>query len=219
MQYHWLNRKNNNKLIIFFAGWSFDEKPFEFLDAFDYDVLIIFDYSKLNLDNIPKYQEYYLISWSMGVFVSYILKDKLPKFTKALAINGTPLPVDDNFGIPTKPFILTLKHAKQGLEGKFYKNIFENEKEYEKYCNSPVKRTISNRVEELQELYNTIKSTQINYSQFFDTAILSKNDKIIPFKNQLNFWENNTREIIAIENGHFPFYNFNSWDEILQQCK
>ncbi len=27
MKSFWLNKQNNKNLIVFFAGWSFDEKP------------------------------------------------------------------------------------------------------------------------------------------------------------------------------------------------
>ena len=177
MQSHWLNKQNNNKLIIFFTGWSFDYKPFEFLNCEDFDVLIIYDYNDLELPQIPEYKEYFLISWSMGVYTSYLLKDKLPKFTKKIAINGTPFPVNDEYGIPLKPFILTLR---------------------------------------LNTLYSKIKSTEISYQNYFDTAIISNNDKIIPTKNQINFWEGKA-EIKTVESGHFLYYNFTSWNEIL--CK
>ena len=42
MEYHWLNKQNNDKLIIFFCGWSFDYKPFERLDCLNYDVLFVY---------------------------------------------------------------------------------------------------------------------------------------------------------------------------------
>ena len=218
MQYHWLNKKNNKKLIIFFAGWSFDSSPFEFLDCTDYDVLMFFDYNNLDLIQIPKYENYSLISWSMGVFTAFLLKDKLPSFSKKIAVNGTPHPVDDKNGIPLKPFLLTLRHAKQGLEGKFYQNIFDNQKDFERYLETPVKRTIENRVEELNSLYKLIQNTNINYEKFYDTAIISNNDIIIPSKNQINFWTDKVENIKLLESGHFPFYNFKSWDEILT-CK
>lgn len=216
MQSHWLNKQNNNKLIIFFTGWSFDYKPFEFLNCKDFDVLIIYDYNDLDLPQIPEYKEYFLISWSMGVYTSYLLKDKLPKFTKKIAINGTPFPVNDEYGIPLKPFILTLRHAKTGLEGKFYQNIFNSEDEYTRYTKTQVERTIENRVSELNNLYSKIKSTEISYQNYFDTAIISNNDKIIPTKNQINFWKEKA-EIKTVESGHFLYYNFTSWNEIL--CK
>ena len=140
MQYHWLNRANNKRLIIFFAGWSFDQNPFQFLKPNDYDILILFDYNNLNIPEIPEYEDYYLITWSMGVFTAYLLKDELPKFSKKVAINGTPYPVDNFNGIPIKPFLLTLKHAQQGLQGKFYQNIFNSPEEFEIYLKNPVKR-------------------------------------------------------------------------------
>ncbi len=214
MQYHWLNKQNNNKLIIFFTGWSFDEKPFEFLECKDYDVLILFDYNSLDLPEIPKYDKYYLISWSMGVFCAYLVKAKLPKFSQKLAINGTLYPVDDELGIPQKPFILTLRHAEKGLQGKFYQNIFQSKEEYEKYTQTPVQRTIENRVSELNNLYKRIKNTQLNYDNYYDKALISSDDKIIPTQNQKNFWNKYLNPQI-IESGHFPYYNFKSWDEIL----
>lgn len=216
MQYHWLNKQNNKKLIIFFAGWSFDYKPFEFLECGDFDVLMFYDYDKLELPEIPYYKEYFLISWSMGVFTAYLIKDKLPNFSKKIAVNGTPFPVNDDFGIPLKPFILTLRHAKTGLEGKFYQNIFAKTEEYNRYNCSAVERPIENRVSELNSLYERIKNTNLSYEQYYDKALISNNDKIIPAKNQISFWQNNA-ETELLESGHFPYYNFKSWNEIL--CK
>lgn len=212
MQFHWLNKQNNNKLIIFFAGWSFDYKPFEFLNCENYDVLMLYDYNNIELPEIPQYDEYYLIAWSMGVFTAYQLRDKLPDFKTKLAINGTPFPVDDEFGIPQKPFLLTLRHAKTGLEGKFYQNIFDNQDEFERYMSTEVERSIQNREEELKTLYDKIKVSEKVYENYYDKAIVSSNDKIIPAKNQLNFWQNKAE---IIESGHFPYYHFTSWNEIL----
>lgn len=214
MQYHWLNKKNNNKLIVFFTGWSFDSKPFEFLKCDDFDVLTFYDYNTLEFPNIDfnQYQEKYLITWSMGVFIAYQLKNHLPNFDKKIAINGTPFPVDDEFGIPLKPFLLTLKHAKTGLEGKFYQNIFETPEEFKKYTQNPVQRDLENRVEELKQLYDRIKIAPKEYDDFYNKALVSTKDKIIPFKNQINFWKEKAQ---TIESGHFPYYTFKSWTEIL----
>lgn len=217
MKYHWLNRQNNTELIVFFAGWSFDEKPFEFLDCGGADVLFVYDYNEicvLGKEIFAKYTKKTLLTWSMGVFAAYLLKDEFKDFDKKIAINGTPFPVDDTFGIPQKPFLLTLRHAKTGLEGKFYEKIFEKEEEFEQYSKTPVSRSIENRVEELKSLYEKIKSTKFDYEKFYDFSLISANDKIIPTKNQINFWQNCAPYKI-LESGHFPFYNFKSWDEII----
>lgn len=219
MQYYWLNKQNNNKLIIFFAGWSFDAEPFKFLACNGYDVLIFFDYNIIEMPDIvlrtENYKEEYLISWSMGVFAAYQLREKLPQFTKKIAINGTVIPVDNELGIPEKPFLLTLRHARTGLESKFYQNIFLTEEEFEKYTLTPVKRTIDNRVEELKSLYNDIKIAEKVYFRYYDKALISTQDRIIPTNNQINFWSKNDTEYKMLESGHFPYYNFENWNDII----
>ena len=215
MQYHWLNKQNNDKLIVFFAGWSFDYVPFEFLDCKNNDVVVIYDYN--TLDNLPYFGTYRtktMICWSMGVYIAYLLKDEFPNFDKKIAINGTVYPIDDKFGIPQKTFNLTLKYAETGLQGKFYQNVFNSSDLYERYMQNPVARPLKNRVDELSTLYNLIKNTQIKYDgKYYTKAIVSLSDKIIPVKNQLTFWSNTAEQI---ESGHFPFYNYKSWDEL---CK
>lgn len=215
MQYHWLNKENNDNLIVFFAGWSFDYIPFKFLDCTDNDVLVVYDYNSIDdLPNFNTYNNKTLITWSMGVYVAYLLKDKFKDFNRKIAINGTIYPVDDEFGIPHRTFDLTLKFAQTGLEGKFYKNVFNNDELFERYSKAPVERSIENRVSELYSLDKLIKETKIKYnSEFYDFAIVSNFDKIIPTKNQLAFWKEKAK---TVDCGHFPFYNYNSWDEI---CK
>ncbi len=217
MQCHWLNKKNNEKLIIFFSGWSFDFNPFTFLNCKDFDVLLVYDYNDISqLPPLENYREKYLISWSMGVFIAYLLRENFKNFDKKIAINGTPFPVHDEFGIPFKPFLLTLRHAKTGLKGKFYRNIFSYDEEFEIYSRTPVERTIENRENELKSLYNKIKSTETVYENFYDFVLISVNDKIIPTKNQINFWKDQASYKI-LECGHFPFYNFTSWEDIISQ--
>lgn len=212
MQYNWLNKQNNDKLIVFFAGWSFDYNPFQCLDCENYDIVIIYDYNDLNnLPDFGNYSKKILITWSMGVFAAYLLKDKLPQFDKKIAVNGTPYPVDDKFGIPHKTFDLTLKYAETGLQGKFYQNVFSSEEFLAKYLKNPVQRSIAERVEELVSLDKLIKNTEINYEKFYDKALVGLRDKIIPTKNQLAFWGDIAQ---TLDCGHFPFYNYKSWDEI-----
>lgn len=229
MHYQWLNKTDkklsvqytkNKKLIIFFAGWSFDYKPFEFLSCDDFDVLMLYDYTDIILpEEIKKeifdYNESYLIAWSMGVYTAYSLRDELPAFKQKTAVNGTPYPVHDDLGIPQKPFLLTLRHVKSGLEGKFYQNIFDLKNELDIYKKTPVERTIENRVGELKALYERIKADKTLYTNFYDSVIISCNDKIIPAKNQLAFWLSKI-PVKTLESGHFPFYNFKSWKEIIQ---
>lgn len=219
----WLNNQNNENLIVFFAGWSFDEKPFNFLKCNDFDVLFVYDYNDFKLPeelkNIKNYKHKYLITWSMGVFVANLFKNLFSDFEYKMAINGTISPVDNEFGIPIKMFELTLKHAKIGLEGKFYKNVFQTEEEFQEYSKTPVGRTIGNRVSELENLYTEIKNhKELEIQKFYDFAIVSDFDKIIPPKNQIASHNQNKARVLSLPYGHFPFYHYSKWNEILE-CK
>lgn len=235
MRYYWLNNKSQKnltsgaqnesenrtysgrkKLVIFFCGWSFDNKPFERLDCGDYDVLMFYDYKNHDIPiEIPEYDEYYLVTWSMGVYIAYLLRDKLPDFKQKIAINGTPFPIHNEWGIPVRTFDLTLKYVDTGLQGKFQRNLFKAEEDYEKYTKSPVEREIPEQAEELRALKEFISSAKISYEKFYDRAIISDTDKIVPTKNQINCWQERA-SIVMLNSGHFPFYSFNSWDDILK---
>ncbi len=219
-----LNKQNNKNLIVFFAGWSFDEKPFGKLVCDGFDILFIYDYNELNLpkelENLQNYEHKYLLAWSMGVFVAYEFRKLFEDFDYKIAINGTITPVDNECGIPVKMFELTLKHAAKGLAGKFYQNVFKNSEEFEIYSKTPVQRTIENRVSELENLYNIIKMKDYKKAEsFYDCAIVSDFDKIIPPKNQIASHQKNNEPIITLPFGHFPFYNFTSWSEIIKCCQ
>ena len=77
MKYKWLNKNNNQKLIIFFNGWGMDENVVKHLSPEDFDVLMFYDYNTLEIDfdwdllNI--YHEKNLIAWSMGVMVATLI--------------------------------------------------------------------------------------------------------------------------------------------------
>ena len=221
MQYHWLNKKNNDDLTVFFCGWSFDGKPFKHLKYSDKDVLVIYDYTEPELPEgiFEGYEKYFLITWSMGVYIAYLMQTSLPQFDKKIAINGTPFPVDNELGIPQKTFDLTLKYVDSGLKGKFQQNLFKNPQDYEKYLLSPVERTIENRANELVALDKFIHTQKAEYSKFYDCAIISDTDKIIPTRNQIKCWEKYNTPIVMLDNGHFPFFEFSSWDEILDKWK
>lgn len=219
-----LNKQNNKNLIVFFAGWSFDEKPFGKLVCGGFDILFIYDYNELNLpkdlENLQNYEHKYLLAWSMGVFVAYEFRKLFEDFDYKIAINGTITPVDNEFGITVKMFELTLKHVAIGLAGKFYQNVFKNSEEFEIYSKTSVQRTIENRVSELENLYNIIKKKDYKKAEsFYDCAIVSDFDKIIPPKNQIASHQKNNEPIITLPFGHFPFYNFTSWSEIIKCCQ
>jgi biotin synthesis protein BioG len=211
VRHYWLNRAGNDELILFFAGWGFDENPFKSLDFGSYDVLMFYDYSangKWKVENgklfdTEQFSTVHIIAWSMGVFIARDLKVNGRK----IAVNGTTRPIDDEFGIPKKVFELTLKHAATGLQGKFYKNACDTN--YERYLQNPVQRSIENRVAELENLYKLINThpptPSLRGEGAYDIALVGMHDKIIPTANQLAFWGDKAK---VLDVGHFPFYNY-----------
>ena len=49
----------------------------------------------------------------------------------------------------------------------------------------------------------------------FDTVYLSDNDKILEFNRQKEYFANDNIKVIK-NAGHFPFFRFNTYDEIIK---
>lgn len=218
----WLNKKNSDELILFFNGWSLDENCIKHLDAGQYDVLMFYDYTILDieediLNEIKKYSQVNIISFSMGVWASAGVINKLGNIKETIAINGTLVPVDDNFGIPVKIFNLTLSNLSELTYPKFFKNMFADFKMAQHELHKMPKRSIEDQREELLAIKDfSLKNNFTHKISRFDKIIISNNDKIIPAKNQINFWRQRTDlKVIRIDDSHCIFNSFEKWNEIL----
>lgn len=242
-----LNERTHNKLILFFNGWSLDENIVNHLTSSEYDVIMFYDYSNLGIDEnilneINNYEEVNIIAWSFGVWACGEVINKFNNPKNVIAINGTLIPIDNNFGIPEKIFNLTLSNLSEKSYPKFFKNMFSEEVD----LNRLPKRTIENQKQELIQIKKnsslpppSTKGTaelveasdpvsvakrsvrgrvgvggDIQYINLFTKIFISNNDKIISAKNQINFWsQRKDLNIIEKDCGHYiPFKN---WDEII----
>ena len=198
---HNTNRQNCKKLILFFAGWGMDEQPFLNLAEADYDIIILCNYNNLQTSNIDsllnEYNEINIVAWSMGVWVaSYVLDSYLSsstdigninlnsKLNHCIAINGTPIPINDEYGIPTAIFNGTIDTLPQSIE-KFNLRMCGSKTVYTQFKSVEPKRTAEDKKLELIALKesfticNTLKWTK---------AVVAKNDRIFPPENQLRYW-------------------------------
>ena len=57
MRIVWLNKKNRDRVIIFFNGWGMDENAVIRLSGL-YDLLMVYDYRHLENKNFPVLEEY-----------------------------------------------------------------------------------------------------------------------------------------------------------------
>lgn len=218
MQFSWLIKNNSEKLILFFNGWSVDERIVSHLRTSLYDVIMFNDYNNLNLPKdieLNHYKEINIIAWSFGVWASSSFINQLNNLKAAIAINGTLLPVDNNLGIPEKIFSFTLKTLNEKSYIEFFKNMFSEFSD--DYFKKLPNRSIEDQEQELRQIHKQSKaSTFYTNARFYTKAIISNQDKIIPTKNQSEFWtKNNCNKIIYVDKGHCIFDLFKNWEDII----
>ena len=229
-----LNKKKSKKLILFFNGWSLDEKIVNHLTSSNYDVIMFCDYSDLVIPEeiikeINSYEEVNIIAWSFGVWGvnagvnAFLLQESKRRFNNVIAINGTLIPIDKTFGIPEKIFDLTLSNLSEKNYPRFFKNMFAGEPDLSKFPS----RSIENQRQELIQIKILSllppplrgrvgvggNSEGIN---LFTKIFIGMNDKIIPAQNQINSWgQRDDLKIIKTNSGHYLFDLFKTWDEII----
>lgn len=212
MRTFWAKKNNSEHLILFFNGWGMDENVVNHLSS-DSDILIIYDYSDLSFNqDISTYKEVTLIAWSLGVFIASQVVQNLSNIKRSIAINGTLLPIDKDFGIDPKIFQLTLDNMSESTRDKFFAKMVSSEKV--RFI-SP-NREVESQTQELAYIKKVFQGSNFGYSNF-DVAMVSDKDKIIPTKNQVSYWGKKSVEVIKLNSGHYPFFKFESWDELINE--
>lgn len=203
----WLIKESSNDSVtVLFLGWSCDTNSVEVSLFKNTDVILLYDYSDIDsfvfsLPDITNYKKKILLAWSFGVWAADYLCDRLGSFDYSVAINGTPLPVDNNYGINKRVFDITLKGINKGGTDVFTQNMYGNRKDL---IRDPV-RDDSSKILELKALSEMFKEP-LSGGISWDEALISDCDKIIPFDNMFNYW--NKRGIfVTILRGanHYPF--------------
>ena len=215
----YLRDNNSDNLILFFCGWGMDENPFSILKS-DYDILFVYDYVTPDFPefDFSKYKSVKLLSFSYGVYAGAIanLPNNLKNDTR-VAINGTLIPVDDKLGVPVRQFELTEKMDSDSVV-KFRQRLFGGEKaqdHFEIFEQNLPQRSAKSCTEELLGMKKYVPKITAS-KKVFDKVYIASHDRCVPTRNQRNFWLMMEAEnIINLETGHFPFYNYEFLDDIL----
>jgi len=204
---------NSSQILVILAGFALDEKPFRVMETEDSDYLYLYDYSDLAFEfDFSKYKKKSVLAFSYGVFILGLLAEKFSDFDKKVCVNGTFNPIDKDFGINPKIFDLTLSNLSEANLFKFYSKMFDNSLDYEYFLENLPNRNIENLKDELFNIKNLAqKDNNIVFCPY--KIYISKGDKIFPQKSQNNFWKNMLK--FEIEAGHFLFYKFKNFSEIL----
>ncbi|WP_430811234.1 MULTISPECIES: DUF452 family protein [unclassified Carboxylicivirga] len=219
MKYTWLHKNYVERLILFFNGWSCDEQPFRTIGDGGNDVLMVYDYRDLALPNqvieaMEQYQSVSVVAWSFGVWVAQVALGSLKyKLERTIAVNGTGAPVDKALGIPAPIAMGTLSGLNDRNLQKFQRRMFCTKEHWALFrANQPV-RPLDEVKDELFLLLQHVKVQNLT-GDFYDTALIGSCDLIFPAANQHRYWKDRAA-IIELEQGHFCFYEFESWEQII----
>lgn len=212
-------REKNEDLIVLYGGWGTDENVFTPFCNDDFDFILFYNYSAdqaLVLPETKTYKSITLIGWSLGVWAAEFLSPGTgikPDLT--IAVNGTPVPADNQYGIPLNIFEGTLNNITKTSMDKFYLRMFGDKRTYLMNCERIPQRSIKSLNAELRWLYNRIM--EHNESGFkWDYAVTSEIDRVFPAKNLNGYWERRKETIhIVLPLPHYFFHKWNSLNEFV----
>ncbi len=209
MKREYIIRNGNRRLLLFWAGWGADKRPFEALRNVLHrqDCCICYDYSAPpQPDEIAEWQQYdeiELYAWSFGVWAAseWLQSSTLP-ITRATAINGTPFGIDDTRGIARNLFDATLSRLDDVTLEKFDRRMCDDNITLQNYRLVHPARDITTLKQELQALKQFIGNSQI--SRFaWSRAIIGIRDRIFPPQGQIQAWKEYGTPVIMEEIAHY----------------
>lgn len=214
MRIEWINKKGGGRVVVFFNGWGLDARAVSQLDV-TCDLLMCNDYRTLECAEIPSFSGYEridVIAWSMGVWAA---ANVIPlwkiKPDQLIVLNGTEWPVDDKYGIPVQLYTLTENGMNERGREKFFSRMLVGKEEISHFTNQKPRRELTEQLAELKDIRRQAETLRNTLK--WDKVFVSEKDVIFPVNNQLCWW-NEKVTVTMLPGGHYPFYQFKSWDEI-----
>ncbi|MDY4844803.1 MAG: DUF452 family protein [Parabacteroides sp.] len=204
-----LQQQTGRTLYLILNGWSASPELFNQLPLPEgADVWVAYDYRDLTFpESLAGFEEVHLIAWSLGVWVATTLWGSTEPFTSTTAINGTPFPIHDTWGIPPAIFEGTLQHLDADGFRRFDRRMCGDRNTWQRYQQLPSRPDVE-KATELQALYQAIQSTPmdpIKAARFWNRAIISQSDLIVPTAHQQAYWHGKAT-IESLEAPHLPFF-------------
>ena len=219
MKSEWLHRKGSRNLILFCNGWGMDGRPFTPLGSDNWDVLMFHNYQDLVPDReiqelFDQYPKVILLAWSMGVWAGQkVFAPYKEQLFAAVAINGTLCPVHDRFGIAVATAKATCEQLNEKSRLKFYQRMCREREVYKKFMANGPARSTADQKDELKQLLEMVQCDTPG-DPIYQRALVAEKDFIISSKNQLQFWNPDSVQLIA--GYHFLFYAYDRWDELAE---
>ena len=189
MKWRYFPGKQHETLRVFYTGWGMDAHVFEHILTGDQDTLIVWDYTDLDSTTLPlEDRPIELLAWSMGVWAA---TQTLPtnRIVSAIAVNGTPTPIDDERGIPSAIFDGTLATLSESGLARFRRRMCGGATAMTTFMEHAPQRDLEDLRTELAALGQAIRSRPAQPFPWTQ-AIGCMSDKIFPIAAQQAAWPN-----------------------------
>ena len=203
MQQTWLKQEGHPALVLYMLCWAATPNAVLHIDPPHCDVLACYDHrsiAPISPESLAGYGRIYLFAWSFGVWVAEQCCREL-KLHKAIALNGTPFPVDDRYGMRLRVVLRTM----QGL-ARVGMNPF-NDKAYGGVRYIPEgpypDRSIEEKIDELKQLAEWRKADSAAHLHR-DAAFIGDKDDIFPPAKMRAYW-NSVGLGTEFSSYHYPF--------------
>ena len=208
-----ISKEDKNNLLLIFGGWSVPPRFYNDISVNDWDILLVSSYDDFSLPAslFSSYSSIGVVAWSMGVYAASRASLPLDKIAFAIAVNGTPLPVSDAYGIPTDIFRNTAKNLDARNLLKFRKRMAGNlfPLYSERLQGEDDIEDLRKQLNFIESHFLTEKSPNPTSPHFWTRAYISREDRIFPMENQINAWETfyPLTDIAVIEGPHLADLN------------
>lgn len=192
-----------------------DASPFRHLARSGFDILALWDYTGLDRPGSWErdmtefasvcggYDEVVIVAWSYGVRIASGFLESwnasLP-VTLTLAVNGTPMHVDEQYGIPPAIFDGTLQRLAEPTIRKFYRRMFSSSEAFAGFLECKPDRSAESLKSEL-EVFARLKP--LDAGAVWNVALIDDADLIFPSAAQRAFWPSEKALTLGSQ-GHFP---------------
>lgn len=206
MKHAFISRTGADALLIVFAGWGMDERPFAGLSRPGYDIMVVWDYTDLDFDPAwtRGYGEIAVLAWSMGVQAAQLCHERVNsdgRVTARIAVAGTPLPVDDEFGIPAAVFRATLDNLSEKSVDKFMLRMCGGAAAFAAFAPRRPQRTLDSLRDELHAIGERARAGVLPMPRF-DHCIVTSRDAIFPPANQRSAFA--SMDTVELDSAHLP---------------
>jgi hypothetical protein len=179
-----------------------DEHLIAGFEPADADVMLCYDYRRLDFSPqwVEGYDEVTLWAWSMGVWAaSQTFGEPLEgtsgahpavtlPFAEKIAVNGTPMPVDDEYGIPVAIFEATLAAMDPVSLRKFNRRMCGSSAVFGRFVKKIPHRPVDELKDEMEQIGRQVRSLPV--ARFgWTKALIGERDLIFTQRNQERAWQ------------------------------